>query len=78
MVNHSMCKDGPSQNSPGPKAAHPDADIVGENATIECLKAILEEYTWQSISALDVVKQINKILEAASEFDDAQQDATRD
>src|SRR5258708_38232818 len=28
--------------------------------------------------APDMVKQINKILEAASEFDDAQQDAARD
>src|SRR5258708_30010003 len=78
MVNHSMREDGPSQNSPGPKAAHPDPDTIGENAPIGRLEAVLEEYTWQLISAPDMVKQINKILEAASEFDDAQRDAARD
>src|SRR5258708_28442589 len=78
MVNHSMREDGPSQNSPGHKAAHPEPDSIGENDTIGRLKAVLEEYTWRLISAPDMVKQINKILEAASEFDDAQQDAARD
>ena len=73
-----MREDGPSRNSPGPEAARPDPDTIGENATIGRLEAVLEEYTRRSISAPDVVKQINKILEAASEFDDAQRDAARD
>ena len=67
-----MREDGPSRNSSGPEAARPEPDVVGENATIKHLEAILEEYMRQSVSAPDVVKRINRILESVSEFDDAQ------
>ena len=73
-----MREDGPSRNSSGPEAARPEPDVVGENTTIKHLEAILEEYTWRSISAPDMVKCINRILESASEFDDTQRDAARD
>ncbi|SRR5258708_1792578 len=73
-----MCKDGPSWNSPGPKAMCPEPDIVGENATIECLEAILKEYTQRLVSAPDMVKQIIRILESTSKFNDTQHDAARD
>ena len=73
-----MRKDGPSRNSPSPDAVCPEPDIIGGNATIGRLEAVLEEYTRRSISAPDVVKQIITILEAAPEFDDTQRSAARD
>ena len=73
-----MCEDGPSRNSPDPEPTHLELDVIGENATIKCLKAILKDYMWRSISAPDVIKQIIGILGSASEFDDTQQDAARD
>ena len=73
-----MHEDGPSRNSPGPEPMCLEPDDIGENATIEHLKAILKDYMQRLISALDVIKQIIRILGSASEFDDAQRDAARD
>ncbi len=56
----------------------PELDNIGENATIEHLEAVLEDYMQRLISAPDVVKQIIGILGSTSEFDDTQQDAARD
>ncbi len=50
-----MREDGTVQNPSGSGSALPEPDAIGENATIERLEAVLEDYTRRSISTPEAV-----------------------